>query len=77
MSASTLNSGLGGPQSVFVVVLFLNSLRCGGRVDSAVGIAPGYGLDGPGSNPGGGEIFRTGPGPTQPPVQCVPGISRG
>ena len=26
---------------------------------SVVGIATGYGLDGPGSNPGGGEIFRT------------------
>jgi len=34
-----------------------------------------------GSNPGGGEIFRTCPdrprGPTQPPVQWVPGLSRG
>ena len=28
---------------------------------SSVGIATGYGLDGPGSNPGGGEIFRTCP----------------
>ena len=29
-----------------------------------------------GSNPGGGEIFRTCPDrPTQPPVQCVPGLS--
>jgi hypothetical protein len=28
---------------------------------SSVGIATGYGLDGPGSNPGGGEIFRTRP----------------
>jgi hypothetical protein len=26
---------------------------------SSFGIATGYGLDGPGSNPGGGEIFRT------------------
>ena len=36
--------------------------------DSSVGIATRYGLDGPGSNPGGGEIFRTHPdrpwGPT-------------
>ena len=29
--------------------------------DSSVGIATGYGLDGPGSNRGGGEIFRTRP----------------
>ena len=28
---------------------------------SSVGIATGYGLDGPGSNPVGGEIFRTCP----------------
>jgi len=34
-------------------------LSCG--PGSAVGIATGYGLDGRGSNPGGGEIFRTCP----------------
>ena len=28
---------------------------------SVVGIATGYGMDDPGSNPGGGEIFRTCP----------------
>ena len=28
---------------------------------SMVGIATGYGLDSPGSNPGGGKIFRTCP----------------
>ena len=28
---------------------------------SVIGIANGYGLDGPGSNPGGDEIFRTCP----------------
>ena len=44
------------------VTLFL----CG--PGSVVGIATGYGLDGPGSNPGGGEIFRTCPGrPWGPP----------
>jgi hypothetical protein len=39
---------------------------------SSVGIATDYGLDGPGSNPGGDEIFRPSRpalGPTQPPVQ--------
>ena len=39
-----------------------------------------YGLDGPGSIPGGDEIFRLSRpvlGPTQPPVKWVPGLSRG
>ena len=46
---------------------------------SSVGIATDYGLDGPGSNPGGDEIFRPSrPAlkPTQPPVQWVPELSR-
>ena len=47
---------------------------------SSVGIATDYGLDGPGSNPGGVEIFRSSKPalkPTQPPVKWVPGLSRG
>jgi len=47
---------------------------------SSFDIATDYGLDGPGSNPGGEEIFRpsrTALGPTQPPVQRVLGLSQG
>ena len=47
---------------------------------SSVGIATDYGLDGPGSNPIGDEIFRPSrPAlePTQPPVIFVLDLSRG
>ena len=49
---------------------------------SSVGIVTGYGLDGPGiESRWGGRDFphmsKPAPGPTQPPVQGVPGLSRG
>ena len=47
---------------------------------SSVGIATDYGLDGPGLNPGGDEIFRPSRpalGPNQPSVKWVLGLSRG
>ena len=46
---------------------------------SSVGIAIDYGLDGPGSNLGGDEIFRPSRSalrPFQPPVKWVRGLSR-
>jgi hypothetical protein len=48
---------------------------------SVVGIANGYGLDGPGIESRWGQDFphlsRPALGSTQPPVQWVPGLSRG
>jgi len=61
--------------ALLVQYLFLHS-----GPGSSVGIASDYGLDGPGSNPGGDVIFRPSRpvlGPTQPPVKCVPGLSWG
>ena len=47
---------------------------------TSVAIATDYNLEGPGSNPGGDEIYRlfgTVLEPTQPPVKWVPCLSQG
>ena len=61
----------------FSVPTQVRSRVCG--PGSSVGIATDYGLDGPGSNSGGNEIFRPSRpnlGPTQPPVKWVLVLSR-
>jgi hypothetical protein len=56
-------------------------LKCFNGPDSSVGIAIGYGMDGPGiESRWGRDVSRTSRPvlePTQPPVQWVPGLSRG
>ena len=63
---------------VLTICKILYIYICG--LGSSVGIGTDCGLDGPGSNPGGDEIFRQSRpalGTTQPPVKWVPGLSRG
>ena len=58
---------------IFNIIRLLN-----GGTGSSVGIVTDYGLDGPGTNPGGDEIFRPSRpvlGPIQPPVQWVQVLS--
>jgi hypothetical protein len=64
---------------VFEGFLLILSLNCG--PGSVVGIATGYELGDPGSESRWGRdfphMFRPSLGPTQPALQCVPGLSRG
>jgi hypothetical protein len=64
-------------------LVFEKGLRWEVGRDGAVGTASRYGLDGPGSNPGGGDIFRTRPNRTWGPPSLLhnmyrvfPGVER-
>ena len=60
------------PIYIYIYICFPFSILPNGGPGSSVGIETDYRLDGPGSNPGGDEIFhpsRPALGPTQPPVQ--------
>jgi len=63
----------------FVYFIAITVVRCG--PGSVVGIATGYGLDGPGIESRCGRDFphlsRPALRPTQSPIQWVPGLSRG
>jgi len=72
--------GYDGTSLLLCLSSYVFSIYIYSGLGSSVGIAIDKGLDGPGSNLGGDEIFRPSRptlGPTQPPVQWVLGLSRG
>ena len=76
-SDATIPGGVGGGGRV---ALFIEGYDMKSWSGGSVGIATDYGLDGPGSNPGGDETLRPSRpalSPTQPPVKRVAGLSRG
>ena len=78
-TAGTLTAAVKDLARYTLDLVGVQEVRCGR--DSAVGIATGYGLDGPGIEFLWGRdlLHPTRPalGPTQPPIQWVSGLSRG